>query len=50
MKKWGMDVHHPVFWITSTLILLFVIATVASPGPAKETFDGAKGWSIENFD
>ena len=50
VQKWGVDVHHPVFWITSILIILFVIGTVASPEPAKEAFDGAKGWSIANFD
>jgi BCCT family betaine/carnitine transporter len=50
LKKWGMDVHHPVFWIASVLILIFVIGTLVSPGPAKEAFDGAKGWSITNFD
>lgn len=50
MQKYGMDVHHPVFWISSLLILLFVIGTLLAPGPAKEAFDGAKGWSINNFD
>ncbi|MEK9901891.1 MAG: BCCT family transporter, partial [Rhodospirillaceae bacterium] len=50
IQKWGVDVHHPVFWITAFLIILFVIGTVASPEPAKEAFDGAKGWSIANFD
>ncbi|MEP4379843.1 MAG: BCCT family transporter [Alphaproteobacteria bacterium] len=50
MQKWGVDVHHPVFWITAILIVLFVVGTVAAPEPAKEAFDGAKGWSINNFD
>jgi len=49
-QKWGMDVHHPVFWIISILVLLFVIGTIAAPESAKESFDGAKGWSINNFD
>ncbi len=50
LQRWGMDIHHPVFWITSALIIVFVIGTLVSPEPAKEAFDGAKGWSIENFD
>jgi BCCT family betaine/carnitine transporter len=50
LQKFGMDVHHPVFWIASLLILVFVIGTLIVPGPAKEAFDGAKGWSIANFD
>ena len=50
MKKYGMDIHHPVFWIASLLILVFVIGTLLVPESAKEAFDGAKGWSISNFD
>ncbi len=50
VQKWGVDVHHPVFWITSILIILFVVGTVAAPEDAKMAFDGAKSWSIERFD
>lgn len=50
LRRWGMDVHHPVFWIASFLVLVFVIGTLMMPGPAKVVFDGAKGWSISNFD
>ena len=46
LQKYGMDVHHPVFWIASVLILLFVVGTLLVPESAKEAFDGAKGWSI----
>ncbi len=45
-----MDVHNPVFWISAVLVILFVMITLIAPGPAKEAFDGAKGWSINNFD
>jgi BCCT family betaine/carnitine transporter len=50
LQKWGMDIHHPVFWIAAVLILLFVVATLMAPEPAKAMFDGAKGWSIAYFD
>lgn len=50
MQKYGMDVHHPVFWIASLLVLVFVIGTLMVPEAAKGAFDGAKGWSINNFD
>jgi BCCT family betaine/carnitine transporter len=50
LQKFGMDVHHPVFWIASVLILVFVVGTLLVPESAKEAFDGAKGWSIANFD
>lgn len=50
LKKFGMDIHHPVFWISAILVLFFVIATLIAPGDAKGMFDGAKSWSINNFD
>ncbi|MDZ7840613.1 MAG: BCCT family transporter [Gammaproteobacteria bacterium] len=50
VEKFGMDIHHPVFAIAATLILLFVIGTLIFPESAKVAFDGSKNWSIENFD
>jgi BCCT family betaine/carnitine transporter len=50
LQRWGMDIHHPVFWVAAGLILVFVIGTLVSPEPAKALFDGAKGWSIAYFD
>jgi BCCT family betaine/carnitine transporter len=50
IRKWGMDIHNPVFTISSLLVLIFVIGTLMFPDPANQAFDGAKAWSIENFD
>ena len=50
LQKYGIDIHHPVFWISSLLVLVFVVGTLIVPGEAKVAFDGAKGWSIANFD
>ena len=50
LQKFGIDIHHPVFWISSLLVLVFVVGTLIVPGEAKVAFDGAKGWSIANFD
>lgn len=50
LQRFGMDIHHPVFWISAILILVFVIGTLIAPEPAKVAFDGAKSWSISNFD
>ncbi len=49
-QRWGMDIHHPVFWVAAVLILIFVVATLMAPGQAKVIFAGAKGWSIAYFD
>lgn len=50
LKKFGLDIHNPVFIISAILILVFVIGTLASPKEAKEMLDTAKWWSINNFD
>ncbi|MGI9537608.1 MAG: BCCT family transporter [Desulfocapsaceae bacterium] len=51
VKKWGFDVHNPVFVVSAVLILLFLIVTLASdPSVAKATLDGIKWKIIANFD
>jgi len=50
LKKWGMDMHNPVFFISAILVLVFIIATILYPVGAKKLFDATKGWTIENFD
>ena len=42
--------HNSVFLISSILIILFVIGTLIFPEGAKASLDGAKNWSINNFD
>ena len=43
LRRYGMDLHHPVFWVTAILILIFVLGTLMAPEPAKAMFAGAKG-------
>lgn len=50
LQKFGLDIHNPVFIISALIILVFVIGTISSPKEAKEILDGAKWWSINNFD
>ena len=50
LKKFGLDIHNPVFAISAILILIFVVGTLIAPKEAKEILDGAKWWSINNFD
>ncbi len=50
LQRWGMDIHHPVFWISSSLVLLFVVGVLMAPEAAKGAFDGAKWWAIGAFD
>ena len=50
VNVFGMDLHNPVFFISSMLILVFVIGTLIFPTAANQMLEGAKGWSINNFD
>jgi len=51
VRKWGFDVHNPVFVVSSGLIALFLIATLVSdPSTAKAVLDGIKWKIIANFD
>ncbi len=50
LKKYGFDVHNPVFIISALLILVFVIGTLLSPKESKDILDGTKWWAINNFD
>ncbi|MCV6639362.1 BCCT family transporter [Candidatus Albibeggiatoa sp. nov. NOAA] len=50
LQKFGMDIHHPVFWISTLLVLLFVIGTLMMPSEANVVFAAAKSWSINYFD
>lgn len=46
----GLDVHNPVFGISAILILLFVVGALLAPAESKAMLEGARGWSINNFD
>ena len=50
IRTLGLDIHNPVFLVSSFLVIAFVIGTLMFPDAAKDAFDGSKGWSIDNFD
>ncbi|NMT63383.1 BCCT family transporter [Marinobacter orientalis] len=50
IQRYGLDLHAPVFPITAVLVVAFVIGTLMFPGEAKELLDGAKWWTIAQFD
>jgi BCCT family betaine/carnitine transporter len=50
VQRWGLDIHHPVFPASALLALVFVAGVLAAPGPARETFDALKQWTIARFD
>jgi BCCT family betaine/carnitine transporter len=50
VQRWGLDIHYPVFPASALLVLVFVAGVLAAPGPARETFDALKQWTIAHFD
>lgn len=51
VKRWGFDVHNPVFALSAGLILLFLLATLfTDSATAKATLDGLKWNIIGSFD
>ncbi|HCY84213.1 MAG TPA: glycine/betaine ABC transporter [Desulfobacteraceae bacterium] len=49
-RKWGMDIHGPVFFIAAAIVIGFIILTLMNPVDAKKVFDSSKQWTIQNFD
>jgi BCCT family betaine/carnitine transporter len=50
VEIWGLDVHNPVFFISASLIILFVTTTVMFPEPASVMLSEVKQWCLSNFD
>ncbi|MDZ7783224.1 MAG: BCCT family transporter [Halioglobus sp.] len=50
IQIFGMDIHNPVFFISATLILLFVVATIQFPERASEVLAAVRGWCLVTFD
>lgn len=51
VKKWGFDIHNPVFGASAGLIILFLVALlVVDPATAKSALDGTKWKIIGSFD
>ena len=46
----GLDIHNPVFFISATLILIFVSGSVLAPELANTWLNAAKDWCINHFD
>jgi len=46
----GLDLHNPVFIVSATLILLFVVLSLISPEAASSNLSAVRGWIGETFD
>ena len=50
VRMLGMDLHNPVFFVSASLVLIFVIGTLIFPVQASGMLSGSKAWAIANFD
>ena len=49
--RWlGLDLHNPVFVVSATLILLFVLLSLINPEAANENLTAVRVWIGETFD
>ncbi|MCG5533047.1 BCCT family transporter [Halorhodospira sp. 9621] len=46
----ALDLHNPVFIVSSALIFVFLIGTLIFTAPAQEALEGVRGWATSNFD
>jgi len=50
VRLWGMDIHNPVFFVSASFIVLFVIVTIQFPAQTNAVLGTARGWSLATFD
>ncbi|NNL89501.1 MAG: BCCT family transporter, partial [Marinicaulis sp.] len=46
----GLDLHNPVFFISAAAIITFIIGTLLFPETAGVWLNGARDWTLNNFD
>ena len=50
IQAFGLDIHNPVFIISSALIIAFVIATVQFPDAMNASLSNIRSWCLTSFD
>jgi len=50
VEAMGMDIHHPVFAIGATLLVLFVVLSLVFPEVSNEWLNATRVWIGESFD
>ena len=50
IQLWGMDIHNPVFFVSSSLIVVFVMATIQFPTAANAILADVRSWCLATFD
>ncbi|MEH6636112.1 MAG: BCCT family transporter [Halioglobus sp.] len=50
IQIWGLDIHNPVFMVSASLIIVFVMVTIQFPAQANEVLTATRGWCLATFD
>lgn len=50
VRMLGFDMHNPVFFISSLLVVIFVVGSIVFPETANSLLGTSKNWAIANFD
>jgi len=50
VQIWGMDIHNPVFFVSASLILVFVLTVIQFPQGANEVLGAVRSWCLATFD
>ncbi|MEX1197506.1 MAG: BCCT family transporter [Pseudohongiellaceae bacterium] len=50
IRKWGFDIHNPVFVVSTLLILVFVLGSLAFPQQSLEYLGATRNWIQATFD
>lgn len=50
VRKLGLELHNPVFFVSAILMIVFVVGALTNPAGAKKALDGSKLWIINHFD
>ena len=50
IRPFGLDIHNPVFAISSLLIIVFVLLSLANQETAAAFFGWLRPWLTSNFD
>jgi BCCT family betaine/carnitine transporter len=50
LQKWGFDLHNPVFFVSATLIVVFVVASLLFPDQSRESLEATRNWIQNAFD
>jgi len=50
VERFGFDMHNPVFFVSTLLILAFVLLSLVFPESSKSALEAARTWIVETFD